>query len=421
MSLQPGVRDGHGAGMNEPSFVPQLEELLVSNYRALQRVHFLALTPMTVLVGPNGSGKSTVFDVFSFLSDSFQFGLRQAWDWRGRAKELKTRGQNGPVTIALYYRENSAGGLNWYQLQIDEQNGSPIIIDEQLVVCSDEGDVSQTVLHYQNGQGAVFRRDTPDAEAKQVVTPLRSPDLLAVSAFGQLAEHPRVAVLREFITDWYISHLSIAETRNPPEARASEHLSPAGDNLANVIRYLSRQHPDRLDNIFRVLVRRVPRLEKVLIEELADGRLHLRIKDAPFNDPILARFASDGTLKLLAYLVLLHDPSPPRFIGIEEPENFLHPRLMYSLAEDFRTASEQSQLLVTTHSPYFLNALRPEEVRVLYRDEHGHTQVQRAADIHGVNEFMDHGGQLGDLWMEGHFNVGDPLSNLGMPRLASGL
>ncbi len=78
---------------------------------------------------------------------------------------------------------------------------------------------------------------------------------------------------------------------------------------------------------------------------MADGRLRLRIKDAPFDEPILARFASEGTLKLLAYLVLLNDPIPPRFIGIEEPENFLHPRLMYSLAEDFRTASERSRIL----------------------------------------------------------------------------
>ena len=61
-----------------------------------------------------------------------------------------------------------------------------------------------------------------------------------------------------------------------------------------------------------------------------------RIKDAPFDNPVLARFASDGTLKMLAYLVLLHDPEPPPFIGIEEPENFLHPRLLSELAEECR-------------------------------------------------------------------------------------
>jgi predicted ATPase len=166
-----------------------------------------------------------------------------------------------------------------------------------------------------------------------------------------------------------------------------------------------------------VLQSRVPRIEKVLAEAMPDGRLLLTIKDAPFDNPILARFASDGTLKMLAYLVLLYDPSPPPFIGIEEPENFLHPRLLYGLAEECRAAAERGQLLVTTHSPFFLNALRPEEVRVLYRDEDGYTHAVLASEISGVREFMSEGALLGHLWMEAHFGVGDPLVNQGAPDL----
>ena len=122
-----------------------------------------------------------------------------------------------------------------------------------------------------------------------------------------------------------------------------------------------------------------------------------------------------AALLIVAYLVLMYDPTPPPFIGIEEPENFLHPRLLPGLAEDCRKASERSQLLVTTHSPYFVNALRPEEVRVLYRDEAGYTQAVRAADIQGIPEFMAAGASLGHLWMEGHFGVGDPLVDHGAP------
>jgi predicted ATPase len=153
---------------------------------------------------------------------------------------------------------------------------------------------------------------------------------------------------------------------------------------------------------------------------MSDGRLLLRIKDAPFKDPILARFASDGTLKMLAYLVVLYDPVPPRFIGIEEPENFLHPRLLDTLGEECRKAGERAQLLVTTHSPFFLHAMRPEEVRMLYRDENGYTQVRRASDIQRIREFMQDGALLGDLWTEGQFGVGDPLTASGEPILLSG-
>jgi predicted ATPase len=182
-----------------------------------------------------------------------------------------------------------------------------------------------------------------------------------------------------------------------------------------VIQFLAEQHSDLLGRIFDVLRRRVPQVESVLAETMPDGRLLLQIKDAPFASPVLARFASDGTLKMLAYLVMLCDSRPPPFIGIEEPENFLHPRLLPELAEECRGATERTQLLATTHSPFFLNGLRPNEVRVLWRDSSGFTQSRRASDLPGVSEFVDSGALLGQLWMEGQFGVGDPLTNAGAP------
>jgi len=88
----------------------RIEYLRVENYRALRNVELKEMTPLTVLLGPNGSGKSTLFDVFSFLSECFQFGLRHAWDRRGRAKELKTRGEDGSVVIEIKYRERPKTG-----------------------------------------------------------------------------------------------------------------------------------------------------------------------------------------------------------------------------------------------------------------------------------------------------------------------
>jgi predicted ATPase len=247
--------------------------------------------------------------------------------------------------------------------------------------------------------------------------PLSAPDLIAVNTLGQFAEHPRVAALREFITDWYVSYLAIENTRGQPEAGPQERLSKTGDNLPNVIQYLKEQYPEHLEAIFATLRRRVPRLERVIADAMPDGRLLLQIKDAPFEQPVLSRFASDGTLKLLAYLTVLQSPELPQFIGIEEPENFLHPRLLPEFAEECRAATERSQLLVTTHSPFFLNGLRPKEVWVHWRDDLGYTQVRRASDIKGIPAFIDAGASMGQLWMEGHFGVGDPLTNAGSPQL----
>jgi predicted ATPase len=189
--------------------------------------------------------------------------------------------------------------------------------------------------------------------------------------------------------------------------------------LGNVIQYLKEQHPDRLQRILSVLSNRIPRLEKVDAELMADGRLLLQIKDAPFDQPILARYASDGTLKMLAYLTVLYDPTPPQLVGIEEPEDYLHPRLLPELAEECRIASSRTQLLVTTHSPYYANGLRPKELWVLYRDEEGYTQARRAADMSGIQAFVEAGAQLGHLWMEGHFDVGDPLTASGGPKVVN--
>lgn len=394
----------------------RIEQLTVENYRALRAIEIKGVTPFTVLLGPNGSGKSTIFDVFNFLSECFQYGLRHAWDRRGRAKELKTRGQEGPVVIELKYRERPGQPIITYHLAIDEGLKGAFVEEEWLQWRRGERGKPFRFLDYRRGVGRAVSGEMPDESDFRAEIPLKSPDLIAVNALGQFAEHPRVAALREFITEWYVSYLSVEDTRGQPEAGPQERLSKTGDNLPNVIQYLKESHPETLDRIFTVLRTRIPRLDRVFAEPMADGRLLLQIKDAPFEQPILSRFASDGTLKMLSYLVALYDPEPPQFIGIEEPENFLHPRLLPQLAEECRKASEHSQLLVTTHSPFFLDAARSNEVRILYRDESGYTQVKLVADIQGVNEFLAAGATIGSLWLEGRFGVGDPLVNSGAPK-----
>ena len=400
---------------------PRIEYLKVQNFRALREVEFKNLTPMTVLLGPNGSGKSTVFDVFAFLSECFESSLRRAWGRRGRAREIKTRGIEDPVTITIKYRKKQKTPLITYRLTVDEINGTPQVVRESLRWGRASPGQSFYFLDCKKGQGLAVSREVRkiereiEQETVEADICLQSPDLLAVNALGQFQDHPRVAALRDFIMGWHVSYFSVESARGQPEAGPHEGLTRTGDNLANVVQYLAEQHPQRLNDIFVALRERVPRIERVLAETMQDGRLLLQIKDAPFDNPVLARFASDGTLKMLAYLVLLYDPQPPPFIGIEEPENFLHPRLLYGLAEECRRASARTQLLVTTHSPFFLDALRPEEVRILWREENGHTRAQRVSDVPGIREFVDAGAQLGNLWMENHFGTGDPLTNQGAP------
>lgn len=273
-----------------------------------------------------------------------------------------------------------------------------------------------TFLDFKRGTGMVVSGDMPDKDDVRIDERLDSPDMLAVNTLGQLAKHPRVSSLRRFISGWYLSYLTSDQARGIPEAGPQERLSETGDNLPNVIQYLAEQHPEQLDFILKTMAKRVPRLERVSAQMLADGRLLLQLKDAPFERPIMAKWASDGTLKMLAYLTVLNDPTPPPLIGIEEPENQLHPRLLEELAEECRAASERSQMMVTTHSPYFVNALNAEELWVLFRNTEGFTEARRASEMRGINEFVKNGARLGQLWMEGHFEVGDPLTNNGAEK-----
>ena len=391
-----------------PTAPPRIERLKVQNFRALRDIEFKNLTPLTVLLGPNGSGKSTVFDVFAFLAECFESGLRRTWEKRGRARELKSREVDGPVLIEITYCEQPGKPLITYHLEVDEVRNRPIVVSESLRWRRGRAGQSFKFLDYSEGIGQVISGESPSEEDNRIDVPLSAPDALAVNTLGQLAENPRIVALRNFIMGWHVSYLSAEDARGQPEAGPQEQLSKTGDNLANVIQYLSEEHPERLELIFQKLREQVPKIENVTADSIPDGRLLLQIKDAPFSKPVMARFASDGTLKMLAHLVLLNDPVPPPFIGIEEPENFLHPRLLYGLAEECRQASGATQILMTTHSPFFLNALRPHEVRVLWRDESGYTKCRALDQDEKVKAFMEGGAQLGDLWMEGYFGVGDP-------------
>ena len=391
----------------------RIEQVKISNFRALQSVELKNLSHLTALLGPNGSGKSTFFDAFAFLADCFTDGLRRALDKRGKFSDLRTRGQSGPISFEVAYREGGKLGgkpapLTRYHLEIDEQDSRPVIQSEWMHWKRQSYGHPFRFLDFSLGRGRVITGEVPEEDDERTERDLASPDVLAVSTLGQLAENPRVKSLRDFITGWHLSYLSANDARLVPEAGPQEHLSRTGDNLANVIQFLQERHPDRLEGIFATLRRRIPKLEEVSPVALPTGHLLLTVKDAPFDEGVQARYVSDGTLKMLAYLIQLHDPAPPPFLGIEEPENFLHPKLLYELAEECNSAASSMQMLVTTHSPFFIDALETNQVWALKRNDLGFTEAVRTSDMVGVNEQMEAGAKLGQLWLEGFFEAGNP-------------
>ena len=153
---------------------------------------------------------------------------------------------------------------------------------------------------------------------------------------------------------------------------------------------------------------RVPGVNGVEAKSTDDGRLVLRFQDGSFRDPFIARYVSDGTIKMFAYLVLLYDPKPHPLLAIEEPENQLYPELLQELAEEFRTYAQRGgQVFVSTHSPDFLNGVELDEIFWLVKQS-GFTNVRRASKSETLCNLVKEGDLPGMLWKQGVFEGAEP-------------
>ncbi len=390
--------------------VSRIERLAVKNYRVLRDVEFHDLSPLSFLVGPNGSGKSTVLDVLAFLQEAVSDGLGAAWHRRGGLHGIRSIGQDGPVEISVAYQAPGAVDLATYRVELDEVDGEPLVVRERL---ESPGHGLVGSLDVTEGRGVVRR-----GEEQQLIS-IR-PTALALGTLGEVKDYAAVYRAKDHLLSWHVSTLESRMLRSVPANGAQPRLTPSGDNLANVVRYLEQEHPDVLTELVGKLRRLVPLFDRPRSEVSEDNRLLLMIGELAFREPVLARFASDGTLHLLACYVVLGLAENYGLIGLEEPDSFLHPRLHYGLAEELRLAAEQTQVLVTTHSPHLVDGLRPQELWVLYRDDDGFARAVRAADNPRLTAMVDAGGLLGDLWMEGFVGVGDPLTRQGRPRGQAG-
>jgi predicted ATPase len=225
---------------------------------------------------------------------------------------------------------------------------------------------------------------------------------LGIATLGALKQHPRISKFRQFIEGWYLSYFTPDAARSLPLAGPQEHLNIHGDNMGNVVQFMERDCPEQFAQILRDIANKIPGIEKISTEPMSDGRLLLRFKGQGFDSPFSAQQISDGTLKVFAYLLLLSAPSPRPFICIEEPENGLYHKLLEILVKQFRNhvsdTKSKSQIFITTHQPYFVDALEPNEVWILEKGSDGFSNIRRASEDAVVQGLVDEGLPLGGLW-----------------------
>ncbi len=394
----------------------KIESIRLKNFKTFRDVHLRDIPPFLVVVGANGTGKSTLFDVFGFLHDCLKSNVRQALDKRGRFKEVISRDSQGKsILIEIQYRMLITGTerLVTYSLEIAERKGAPYVKREILRYKRGRYGSPYHFLDFANGAGYAISNEEDfnksDNELEREPQTLNSPDILAVKGLGQFERFKAANAFRQLIESWHVSDFHISAARGRKEAVGdSEHLSETGDNLPLVAQYLFEQHRPVFNSILATMARRVPGTQGVEPRLMDDGYLTLFFQDGSFKTPFLDRYVSDGTIKMFAYLVLLYDPRPHPLLCVEEPENQLYPRLMTELAEEFRSYSLRGgQVLVSTHSPDFLNAVHLDEVCWLVKEKGG-TQIRRAKDDSQLAAYMADGDQMGYLWKQGFFEGADP-------------
>ena len=421
----------------------KIEGIRIANYRVLKDLtlgrlwntrHAQPLTPLTVMIGKNGVGKSSLFDAFGFLADCLKLGVEEACDARGRGgfQRIRSQGSEAPIGFEVYYREEPKARPITYELAIDQdRSGRPYVSRERLrqrrrgqrrgwpfsfLIMNDGKGVAWTgeapgrqIDERQEEQSAIdwvvalLSKDVSDEESSETeIVELQDRRKLGIATLGALKQHPRISDFRQFVEGWYLSYFTPDAARSLPLAGPQKHLNVHGDNLGNVVQFLEREHPDRFADILARVSQRIPGIDRIDTERSPDGRLLVRFNDRGFGDPFYAQQMSDGTLKVFAYLIMLEDPQPPPFICIEEPENGLYHKLLEVLAEELRKHAtgkrNAPQIFVTTHQPYFVDALKPEETWVLEKQADGFPTIARASDDEIVRNMFDEGLPLGGLW-----------------------
>ena len=392
------------------------------------------LTPLTAVIGRNGVGKSSLVDAFGFLADCLRMGVEDACDAKGRGgfERIRSQGNQGPIEFEVYYRQGANTRPITYQVAIDRDGtGRPYVAQERLRQrrSGQRHGWPFSFLMVNGGRGVVWQGDAPGMQVKEEegrqaqltdliddlrakrggeettaaeIIELEDKRKLGIAALGALKQHPRISALRHFIEGWHLSYFTPDAARSLPLAGPQRHLSMHGDNLANVVQFYEREHSDRFSDILMRIAKRVPGIERIETEKSPDGRLLLRFNDRGFNDPFYAQHMSNGTLKVFAYMLMLEDPHPPPFICIEEPENGLYHKLLEVLTQEFRKLSTGSrhapQIVLTTHQPYLVDALRPDETWILEKGADGFSSIHRASDNEIVKAMVDEDLPLGGLW-----------------------
>ncbi|KHD10350.1 chromosome segregation protein SMC [Candidatus Thiomargarita nelsonii] len=399
----------------------QIEQIKVKNFRLYRDLHITDLQRLNVFLGANGSGKTTFFKVFNFLSTCLKDNVTVAVNREGGFKELITRNSDPEKNFIEFeikfrnFEQGEKSPLVTYHLKIGFNHGKVFIDKEVLKYRRGQRGKPWHFLDYSKGIGSAIKNEQDyDPKSKEIREdqPLGAEDILALKGLGQFERYKTIKSFRTLLEQWLVSNLQNEEMRKIGDVGADQQLSMSGNNLAQVASFIHEYHPDIFQTILTKMKQRVPGIDKVDIAINEAGQILLKFGDNSFTAPFISKYTSDGTIKMFAYLVLLHDPTPRPLLCIEEPENYLYPTLLRELAAELREyAVRGGQVFVSTHSPDFVDALQIEELFLVKKEQNqgcSHIFSAKKYDDGQISELYDNGCELGWLWQHDYFKGINP-------------
>jgi predicted ATPase len=374
-----------------------IEALRIKNYKVFKDVSIENIPPMSVFIGANGTGKSTLLDVFKFLQDALATNVTKALTKRGGFRQVVSKGESGPIALEIGFKDFNNNFCE-YKLEIELINKEIFVKKEILEMFDDSTKQEILILNFENGKGSII-----ESKDKSEIKQLKNPDMLALKKFSSFIDCAGPRTLNMLIGKMIFEDIQLRKPYKLDDSIPEHYLLPQGENLPLYAEHLQREYPEEFKKVINSFKRHISSIISVEVERgFEKGSIYLLFQEKGFKEPFLPNQISDGTLRLFAYLLMLHDPDP-KTLCVEEPEKHFYHQLLWELAEEFSDyAYRGGQVFVTTQSPEFLNGVRLERIFFLEK-EGGFTTICRGSDSALLKGLLEDGELAGVLWNRGLF------------------